>query len=137
MRKFDFYSDPGHGWLKVKRKELAELGIESQISGYSYQKGDAVYLEEDSDAPKFADAWEKKHRAKFTYEEHFCNRSSQIRTYQPFKPTQPTKEQITNEVQHQLMGVDGWQEIYADAPSEEDIRREMAGDTDKERKEQK
>ncbi|GAI27681.1 unnamed protein product, partial [marine sediment metagenome] len=66
MRKFDFYSDPSHGWLKVQRKELAELGIENEISVYSYQKGDAVYLEEDSDAPKFMDAWETKHMIKLT-----------------------------------------------------------------------
>lgn len=33
-----------------------------------------------------------------------------------------------NEVIHQQLGVDGWQEIYADAPSEEDIRQEMAED---------
>lgn len=38
------------------------------------------------------------------------------------------KERKRNEVIHQQLGVDGWQEIYADAPSEEDIRQEMAGD---------
>lgn len=26
--KYDFISDPGHGWLKVKRSELRILGIE-------------------------------------------------------------------------------------------------------------
>jgi len=91
MRKFDFYSDPSHGWLKVKRQELVELGIENRISGYSYQKGDAVYLEEDSDAPKFADAWEKKHGIKFedaipSNNVHISDRASRIRTYQPFRP---------------------------------------------------
>lgn len=34
-------------------------------------------------------------------------------------------EMEQNEAIHQQMGVDGWQEIYADAPSEEDIREEM------------
>ncbi|MBA7607034.1 hypothetical protein ES703_14186 [subsurface metagenome] len=91
MRKFDFYNDPGHAWLKVTRKELVELGIEQQISGYSYQKGDAVYLEEDSDAPKFANAWEKKHGVKFedsipSNNVHISDRASRIRTYQPFRP---------------------------------------------------
>ena len=47
--KFKFYSDPGHGWAAVKRKTLADLGILNQISGYSYQRGGTVYLEEDCD----------------------------------------------------------------------------------------
>lgn len=89
MRRYDFFSDPGHGWLKVERRELVELGIENQISGYSYQKGDYVYLEEDGDASKFADAWEAKHQVKLmnasiTY--HIADRASRIRTYQPFNP---------------------------------------------------
>lgn len=94
MRKFDFYSDPSHGWLKVQRKELVELGIESQISGYSYQKGDAVYLEEDSDASQFIDAWEAKHQIKLMNSQiNFHYDAASIRTYQPFSATQPTKEQ--------------------------------------------
>ena len=87
MKKFDFYSDPSHGWLKVTRKELIELGIETQISGYSYQKGDAVYLEEDSDATKFIDAWEKKHGIKSMNSQiNYHYRAGRIRTYQPFRP---------------------------------------------------
>ena len=150
MRKYDFYNDPGHGWLKVKRQELVELGIETQISGYSYQKGDAVYLEEDSDAPKFMRAWEAKHKILLTPRVNFIyvDRRSRIRTYQPFSPQAHStscgdpaadpklQEQNRNEVQHQLMGVDGWQETYSDAPSEQDIKQEMADDADKERKEQ-
>jgi len=100
MRKFDFYSDPSHGWLEVKRPELVELGIETQISGYSYQKGDYVYLEEDSDAPKFMDAWEAKHHilmnSQITF--HIVDHT-RIRTYQPFTPTlyenEPTAEERT------------------------------------------
>ncbi len=94
MKKYDFYNDPSHGWLKVQRKELVELGIETQISGYSYQKGDAVYLEEDSDAPKFIDAWEAKHQVKLMncqISNHY--HAAGIRTCQPFSPTQPRKEQ--------------------------------------------
>jgi hypothetical protein len=55
---YKFYEDPGHGWLKVPRKELVELGIENEISPYSYMSGSGrmVYLEEDSDLSKFARA---------------------------------------------------------------------------------
>jgi hypothetical protein len=48
-----FHTDPGHGWLQVKRQELADLGILDKISHYSYQKGDDVYLEEDCDYSRF------------------------------------------------------------------------------------
>jgi hypothetical protein len=51
--KLKLYTDPAHGWVAVKRKLLTEYGIAEHISPYSYQKGDTVYLEEDSDALKF------------------------------------------------------------------------------------
>ena len=89
LTKYFFYSDPSHGWLKVQRKELVELGIETQVSGYSYQKGDAVYLEEDRDASIFIDAWEAKNRIKLMNSQinfHIVDRASRIRTYQPFRP---------------------------------------------------
>jgi hypothetical protein len=44
------YCDPGHGWFKVSKQLLVKLGIERDISSYSYQRGDYVYLEEDCDA---------------------------------------------------------------------------------------
>lgn len=48
-----FHSDAGHGWLAVKLSDLKMLGIESEISSYSYVKGKTAYLEEDRDAPAF------------------------------------------------------------------------------------
>jgi hypothetical protein len=54
------YTDPGHGWLAVKAKELVELGIANNISSYSYINGKTVYLEEDSDAPRYLDACRAK-----------------------------------------------------------------------------
>jgi hypothetical protein len=43
------YTDAGHGWGKVKRKVLENLGIADGVSSYSYQYKDNVYLEEDCD----------------------------------------------------------------------------------------
>jgi hypothetical protein len=51
-----FHTDPGHGWLAVKRAELSRLGILNKITPYSYQKGGTVYLEEDCDAGTFLEA---------------------------------------------------------------------------------
>ena len=62
------HTDPGHGWLEVPFKELAELGIENKISSYSYVDmvpgGFTIYLEEDCDYTRFAEAWE----ARFGYD---------------------------------------------------------------------
>lgn len=54
------HSDPGHGWLAVKLSDLKMMGIETQISSYSYVKGKTAYLEEDCDAPVFIKAAEAK-----------------------------------------------------------------------------
>ncbi len=53
MKTYIFYTDPGHGWLAVKRAELEKLGILDKISHFSYQRGGTVYLEEDCDANVF------------------------------------------------------------------------------------
>lgn len=55
-----FHSDAGHGWLAVKLNELKMLGIETQISSYSYVKGKTVYLEEDCDAMRYINAMKEK-----------------------------------------------------------------------------
>jgi len=52
----NFWNDPGHGWLEVEISDLSLLGIKHQISGYSYQKDDKAYLEEDCDATKYLKA---------------------------------------------------------------------------------
>ena len=53
-----WYTDPGHAWLRVHRDILAAYGFnESDFSRFSYvdQYG-FLFLEEDSDAPKFLSA---------------------------------------------------------------------------------
>jgi len=88
MKIYDFFSDPGHGWMKVKRSELLELGIEGKISGYSYQRGEFAYLEEDQDAFTFIEALEAKTGEKFDSENllrrHIADRSSRIRSYRSY-----------------------------------------------------
>lgn len=55
-KTFDFISDPGHGWLKVPIALLVQLNIVDKISGYSYQRDNYAYLEEDCDAPLLLNA---------------------------------------------------------------------------------
>jgi len=60
---FGFVADAGHGWLKVLRNEIDDLGIADKISQYSYMnpKTDEVYLEEDCDMPRFLKAYKEKY----------------------------------------------------------------------------
>ena len=45
----NYFTDPGHGWVSVKKSVLVFLGIADQISHYSYMRGASAYLEEDCD----------------------------------------------------------------------------------------
>lgn len=84
-KKYKFYSDSGHGWLAVKRKELVDLGIIDKISAYSYQRGLTVYLEEDCDAGLFINAskWTKTDFSDKIIEKYHDGYSP-IRSYEPF-----------------------------------------------------
>jgi len=63
--KFKFISDPGHAWLEVPAKMIFDMGIDRDISGYSYMAVNhsldpdyfKVYLEEDCDAAVFIKKW--------------------------------------------------------------------------------
>jgi hypothetical protein len=48
-----FFEDAGHGWLRVPRSELEDLGVAGEISTCSYQRLGYAYLEEDCDLGKF------------------------------------------------------------------------------------
>lgn len=79
-----FFSDPGHGWLSVKRAYLNELGIEHLITPYSYQRGASVYLEEDCDAPRFCAA-AKDYGWEIKFKESYTDKRSPIRSYDHFR----------------------------------------------------
>ena len=83
MKTFKFYSDPGHGWLAVKRQLLIDLNIADKITYFSYQRGKTVYLEEDCDCHTFYNAL-KQNQIEFTVDEQFTNNQSPIRSYGRF-----------------------------------------------------
>lgn len=64
-KKYQFFNDPGHGWLKVSIAEIKTLGIADKISSYSYRTKNYAYLEEDCDYSIFVTAWEAKHGIKW------------------------------------------------------------------------
>jgi len=53
MLTLDYVQDPGHGWIAADRAELQRLGLLCTISQYSYDGEGRIWLEEDSDGPRF------------------------------------------------------------------------------------
>jgi hypothetical protein len=50
------YNDPSHAWIEVEYNDLKVLGILGAVTGFSYRKGNTVYLEEDLDAVTYIKA---------------------------------------------------------------------------------
>jgi len=73
------YSDPGHGWLKVKKSTVHSLGVIP--TPYSYQYGEFYFLEEDCDASKFIVAATSAGYA-IAYRGKWTNKRSKIRNYE-------------------------------------------------------
>lgn len=80
QRTFRFFSDAGHGWMKVRRSQLEELGVEKRISHFSYEHGEFVYLEEDCDAVVFCNAYESRFGMTPRFKTSYSNRS-RVRGY--------------------------------------------------------
>ena len=78
--KIKFFTDPGHGWLRVPLPMLLELNIAGEISRYSYydKEHKAVFLEEDRDARIFVKAANKAGLTLVVSTSH-TNRDSWIR----------------------------------------------------------
>ena len=82
MRKsYNFYSDPGHGWLRVEKKDVLALAIQNKISSCSYKNGTGIFLEEDGDMGVFLDAYKEKCGTLPKINYHTTNRTSRIRKY--------------------------------------------------------
>ena len=84
MKKvFDYYTDPGHGWVKVPMNILKRLNIQEKITGHSYWRKGFAYLEEDCDMATLINAHPEKKLLKFNT--HNSNKSSRIRNYESYK----------------------------------------------------
>lgn len=85
MAKYKYLEDAGHAWLEVPIADIVALGIEDRISQYSYQKGKYAYLEEDSDAPIFIQAYAETLGYPPTYSTEYVGDYADIRYYRRFK----------------------------------------------------
>lgn len=84
-KKYHVYSDSGHGWVKVKFKELIDLNIWKDITSYSYTRGDYVYLEEDCDLSTFVEALRERDIVPY-WIGHYTDKVSKIRGYSRYIP---------------------------------------------------
>jgi len=99
-KKYNFFSDPAHGWVKVKLDELKRLGIDKDISDYSYIKGEYAYLEEDSDATKFIEA-KKRLGEKVEWNELISDKSSKIRNYDNYRTYKENSDKYIEDVKRE------------------------------------
>ena len=79
------FEDPSHAWGKVKRSMLERLGVDREISPYSYQRGEFAYLEEDRDLGIFVAALENA-KISYKFKEHWTDKDSHVREMEMFKP---------------------------------------------------
>ena len=59
VHRLRVFSDEQHGWIRVKRDLLNRYSVASDITKFSYERGEWVYLEEDQDATTFFNAVNK------------------------------------------------------------------------------
>lgn len=80
----NFHSDSGHGWIKVNKQSLIDLGIDREISEYSYMKNNFVFLEEDCDALIYINKLREKN-IEFKFNEINDGDQSPIRNFKRYE----------------------------------------------------
>jgi hypothetical protein len=80
---FKYYQDPGHGWIAVKVELLEQLGINGQISEFSYinETGTTAYLEEDCDASLFVEKYIEAFGQKPQWKDAYTEKKHWVRSY--------------------------------------------------------
>ena len=84
IKAFSYYTDCGHGWVRVQTAILEQLGIINEITGYSYIRGSYAYLEEDCDMTKFHHAYIAHNGYAPKYVTKHTDKQSKIRSYDRF-----------------------------------------------------
>lgn len=85
MRGYTVFEDDMHAWVRVPFAEILRLGIQNDITPYSFLKNGVAYLEEDTDLV----TWYKAHEAKYgeapRLNAYHINGESRIRSYPRYK----------------------------------------------------
>jgi hypothetical protein len=90
--KLLYYTDPGHGWVRVPLKSLAKLGIADKISRYSYVRTVYAYLEEDNDYSVYLEALKATGKTVEFVNRH-TDRQCRIRSYSSYASVQSVVSQ--------------------------------------------
>lgn len=80
-----FFSDPGHGWVRFPKARLVKLGIANKISSYSYQRGANAFLEEDCDVTTLVNALRARGYTDIKFKGGSTNKQSKIRNYDYYR----------------------------------------------------
>ena len=109
---FTFHSDPSHAWLAVSKSMLRTLGIDRQISKYSYQDHAKAYLEEDCDATLFFAAYREKFGMDPPIKESHRDGRSPIRSLATYRCD---GDCIRDQIRAEQAGPNNWPRDYGGA----------------------
>jgi hypothetical protein len=74
-----YITDPGHGWLQVPVEHVIMLGIDKDITPFSYRWHGMAYLEEDLDMATFCRKYKERFGVLPTIKDTHTNSESPIR----------------------------------------------------------
>lgn len=103
----DFYQDPGHGWVKIHLDKLKALGIDKDISYFSYTRKSYAYLEEDGDLSILIKACEDQGIV-LKFREHNSDRDSKIRNYQSYYYGDPKLIKVVEDTREMIKTLNLW-----------------------------
>ena len=84
------YEDPGHAWCKVSRTDKVFQMIAKEVTHFSYENGNSVYLEEDCDLGLYYNKLvELGYEIKWKYNHTPKDDLSPIRNYAPYSYKEP------------------------------------------------
>jgi hypothetical protein len=102
------YSDPGHAWIEVNRRDIP-LKVRRNISEYSYEKDQFVYLEEDCDAGLYIEYLKGK-GFEIEYDERTTNEKSFIRQLNSFY-LKPSEKEEYNDIPEAIWDLEDSEEM--------------------------
>jgi hypothetical protein len=83
--KLIYFTDPGHGWMRVSKRELRYYNLLDKISGYSYETKAFAYLEEDCDLSLYRKARGVTWLSELEYTTKHTNSRSHVRCYKNYQ----------------------------------------------------
>jgi len=120
--RHEFFEDGQHGWLKVSKSRLKQLGLLDKISSYSYMRKGYVFLEEDVDLSLYVSALLELDKVERETPEYlvfmrgfwdltnrcYSEKRSKIRGYEHFKNLTESEVKEITEIRNRLLNLRHW-----------------------------